>query len=105
MLLTVSLVKIIMFIYAPAWFIIEQHNLKDGVHNFYEIIKLSKQLRVDKPSVVNHALEIHFFSAHPKSLILAMVSDGNIEAQKSFEKNFMEKNFFKLPTHVFSVAS
>lgn len=72
------LTRIIMYVYAPAWFFIKSHpRLVDVTRNVFQLIKLSAVLRQNEKHVFQRIMQINCFSAHPESILISMLTDNN----------------------------
>ena len=72
-----------MYVYAPAWFHIKSHcRLVDAAKNYFELIKLSSVLRKSERNVFNKIMQVNSFSAHPESILLAMLNDEDASIRR-----------------------
>lgn len=72
-----------MYVYAPSWFFIKSHpRLVDAAKNFFQLIKLSAVLRQDEKRVFQRIMQVNCFSAHPESILIAMLTDDDPSVRK-----------------------
>lgn len=73
-----DLVKFILTVYAPAWFLIKRnHSCIDGPHNLYQIIKSCSYLKGQQKVVVQKSIQHNGYFAHPEHILLTMIYDEN----------------------------
>ena len=83
------LARIIMYVYAPSWFFIKSHpRLVDAAKNFFQLIKLSAVLRQDEKKIFQKIMQINCFSAHPESILIAMITDDDPSSEITKKENF-----------------
>lgn len=70
------LVKYVVKVYAPIWFLIKQHSsFKDGSKHIFQLIILSRFLPGNLKSIVDSVIERNAFFAHPENLLISMLVD------------------------------
>ena len=70
----------IIHFYAPAWFTIKTHpKCTDGPKNVMNMIKCSKKLSPESRKIVRASMQRNGYFAHPEAILLAMLSDEDIE--------------------------
>jgi hypothetical protein len=56
--------------------------LQDAAENFFQIVKLSRALKAQEREIVHRILKNNFFSAHPESVLLGLLTHQNIDHRK-----------------------
>lgn len=73
-----DLVKFILTVYAPAWFLIKQNkSCIDGTENLFQIVKSCRYLSGEQKNVVQRSIQHNAYFAHPEQVLLSMIFDMN----------------------------
>ena len=81
----VQLVTYVVNVYAPCWFEIKSHPLcSDGARNFFFALTSSRQLPDESiRQCVETVLTRNCYFAHPESILLAAITDDNINIRRN----------------------
>ena len=73
-----EIVSLLVNLYIPNYFSIKNNShCQQGAVNFYNVIKLSKDLSVGSRETVERVLQDNAYWAHPENIVLAMLVDEN----------------------------
>ena len=81
----VQLITFVVNVYAPCWFEIKSHPFCfDGARNFFFAIKTTRQLADESVrQCVQNVLTRNCYFAHPENILLAAVTDNDIEIRRN----------------------
>ncbi|KAK3925274.1 MAU2 chromatid cohesion factor-like protein [Frankliniella fusca] len=77
------LVKYILTVYSPLWFLIRFHNsIKDGSRHLFAAIQRSRYLPAKLRKIVDASIQQNAFFALPENILLSMMTDEREEVRK-----------------------
>lgn len=71
-----SIVRYIMFVYAPVWFALKRHpNCTEGARHYWKLVHLSRSMEKNCLQAINPTLARNAYFAHPENILISMVTD------------------------------